>query len=44
MRMQRKTYVNTLDTLPTLVQIQNYIKNRRILVGDNNNIDELETY
>ena len=44
MRMQRKTYVNTLDTLLTLVQIQNYIKNRRILVGDNNNIDELETY
>jgi len=27
-----------------LVQIQNYIKNRRMLVGGNNNIDELEKY
>ena len=43
-KFQKKKYKAKIDFMPTLKQIQDYVKTRRKNVGDNNNIHELDQY
>jgi hypothetical protein len=43
-RLNRPNVKQHIDRSPTLKQIQDYINNRRAQIGDQNNLDELESY
>jgi hypothetical protein len=44
MRLHRKKYRDLIDLMSTYNMIKNYIRNRRDLIGDNNNLDELKRF
>ena len=43
-RLHKKHILPKVDIMPSLKQVQDYIKNRRAAIGDNNNIDELKEF
>ena len=43
-QLRSKKHIELVDNMPTLAQIQNYVKYRRQLQGDNNLLDDVKDY
>ena len=43
-RIHMKLLISEVDVMPSLKQVQRYLKYKRDLIGDNSNIDEIASY
>ena len=43
-RLNHRKFISKVDNMPSYEQIRNYIYNRKKLIGDNNDIDQLRDH